>query len=363
MLEVNAGALAEVAHWVLPAVPAKPTNPAMTAITLRADGERLTLGAWDYELQVSAEVECSGELHIHVPARTFVDMLDRLSGTAKIEPVGTRLAITDGRRRFQLAVMAQDSYPPVPPEVKSLGQAHGFAAAFAKAAVSTDRDNPLPALRSVHLEATGQWLILRATDRYTLGRLAIPWRGEPFSAFALASKVGPAVKTWTGLIDIGRDDNRVGIAHAGRDLAVNEVAVPADEVPHYDRVLKPFEAGVPCVVTVNRAALLDAVKAITVVTPPLKPVLIKHVGPGVMLTSVGDDLGAGEVPVDADVEGDLPARLGYSAQYLAESLSVFDTELLRIRIIDARRPALLVALDGEMNEVVTHQHLLMPIGS
>lgn len=360
MADLDAKTLAETVRWVSGGLPSRPVVPIMSCITLHGDGTALRVGAWDYELQATATIPCDGEITVAVSGRTLADVTDRLRGRASLTIDGNRLVVTDGRRTYKLAVAALDGYPQVPSAPPQIGKADGLAEAFTCAALAASRDMTLGVLTGVNLIADGDALTVRATDRYRLADVRIPWDGEPFQALVLAGRVQQAVKAWEGVLTVGCDGNRLSVSNGSREVTI---ATFGGEPPKLQGILDYFDHAELATLTADREELLEAVRSAGVIAADKTPIRVRPADGGITLTGLGGDTGDGTVPCDAVIEGDWPAVVAYNPSYFADGLGVFDSDTVRIHLGDRRKSVLITAVDGSGEDVPGHRHILMPVST
>ncbi len=124
------------------------------------------------------------------------------------------------------------------------------------------------------------------------------------------------------------------------------------DFPNY-RGLIP--ASHPNTLTVNRDALLDAVRRVRLLAQEATPVRLAMKQDSLDLIAVTQDVGQAHETIDATYSGD-ELTVAFNPEYLLQGIEVTGGEELTLQTVDALKPSLLRSVDGE-----DFLYLLMPV--
>jgi len=177
---VGRDALGEAVAWVARALPSRPVVPVLSGMLLQADDDGLTLSCFDYEVsarvRIDADVAEAGTSL--VPGRLLAEITRSLpSLDVEVACDADMAGLTCGSAEFTLVSLPVEEYPALPEPPSPAGTIDGGVLAVAAAQVGTaaSRDDTLPMLTAVCLEADGETLTLAATDRYRLAVREVRW--------------------------------------------------------------------------------------------------------------------------------------------------------------------------------------------
>jgi DNA polymerase-3 subunit beta len=329
--QVERDVLAEAVGWASRALPSRPVIPVLSGLLLEAAADGLTLSCFDYE--VSARVEVAAEVAepgtVLVPGRLLAEItrsLPSLPVEFADDPEG--VGLTCGSASFTLVTLPLEEYPDLPELPQIAGTVDGglLAAAVSQVAPAASRDDTLPMLTGVNIEADGETMTLVATDRYRLAVRDLPWTpvppgrtGEflvPARTLADAARTmapgeqvtirlrsdggsGPATIQPDDLGAGGRPaagrppaprgaDAMIGFEARGRRLTTRLIA--GDYIKYRSR----FPADLPCRADMPAGPFTEAVRRVS---------LVAERGSAVRLS-----FGAGQVTVEAETQGRARAR-------------------------------------------------------
>lgn len=363
---VERDVLADAVAWAARSLPTRPALPVLAGLVMVAEGETVTLSGFDYE--VSARVSITADVLVEgttlVSGRLLADIARSLPGApVNVEREGTRLSITCGRSAFMLPTLPVEDYPQLPamPEESGIIKADIFAEAVGQVAIAAGRDDTLPTLTGIRMEIDGANIVLAATDRYRLAVREFMW--HPKSAIETAMLI-PA----RTLADIAKSlgssedvvlavggEGLVGFESSGRRTTTRLLD---GEFPKYRSLLPDEAAGVAIIET---AALVDAVKRVSLVAERNTPVRLAFDGSEVVLRA-----GAGEDPqateaVESTLDGD-PIEIAFNPTFLLDGLGAVDAAFARFAFTQATRPAVLsglISTDAAPDD--SYRYLLMPV--
>lgn len=363
---VERDVLADAVAWAARTLPARPALPVLAGLVIVAEGDTVTLSGFDYE--VSAKVSITADVAVEgttlVSGRLLADIARSLPGApVNVERDGTRLSIRCGRSAFMLPTLPVEDYPQLPamPDKSGVIAADVFAEAVAQVAIAAGRDDTLPTLTGIRMEIDGANIVLAATDRYRLAVREFLWHPESNIETAMLvpartlADIAKSLGTSDDVVLAVGGEGLVGFEARGRRTTTRLLD---GEFPKYRSLLPDEAAGVA---TIETAALVDAVKRVSLVAERNTPVRLAFDGSEVVLRA-----GAGEDPqateaVEAALDGD-PIEIAFNPSFLLDGLGAIDAAVARFAFTQATRPAVLSGLatpDEAPND--TYRYLLMPV--
>lgn len=196
--------LAEAVGWAAHAVPDRSPTPVLLGLLLRAEGTTLTVSGYGHDVAAgfTAEAEVSGAGSALVSGRLLAEIARALpEHPVELTADHCELTLSCGSALFALPVIPPEDYPRPPglPQPQGTVDAGLFAEAVAQVAVAAGRDEALPMLTGIWLEATGETLRLVATDRYRLAVRDLPWQPASPASPPSATSAAPAASPPAGL--------------------------------------------------------------------------------------------------------------------------------------------------------------------
>lgn len=383
---VERDVLADAAAWVARSLPARPPVPVLGGVlieaTTGASGDRLLVSGFDYE--TSARVELEGTVgdagRVLVSGRLLADITRALpSKPVDLVVDGSRATINCGSSRFSLPTMPVEDYPqlPVMPQLAGIVAGSELAEAVSQVVVASGRDDTLPMLTGIRMEIEGSKLTLAATDRFRLAVRELEW--EPEDAALSSAVLIPArtlsdvAKSLSGAsrveIALSAGDGMLGITGGGRRATTRLLDA---EFPAFRRLI-PTEHTTAAIVEV--AALVEAVKRVSLVTDRVAQVRMEFSEDGLRLAAGGDDVGSAEEELRCELDGN-PLTIAFNPGYLLDSFGALHTERAQLTFTTPNRPALVrpvpaasaSASDAEQTDdqgpaqpTPGYLHLLMPV--
>lgn len=298
-ITVNATDLKPATAWATKGLSRRPSQPILAGLQLdTTDTGLLIISGFDHETYSSIAVRYEGErwpTTLLVHGQTITDMVSRLSGPVTLTPGERTLEIRAGRTRYEVLLMPNEDYPPLPPAAPAAGTVDAdtltelVTAAFSAALKPGGDPLMLTGLRMFTRDGN---LHLIATDRYRAAHLTTPWDGSSLDVLAPPAFL-TAIRGTTGPIKIGADAHRITVEAADRTSTLTLIA--ADYPP-----MERFWRDTPGVsVTLNRTELLHAVQAVAVAAERNTPVRFKFEDDAVSLDAGGNATHTtGETTVD-----------------------------------------------------------------
>lgn len=271
---------------------------------------------------------------------------------------GQVIHVCCGASTFRLLTMPVDDFPALPVSGASIGTvpAAGLAHAIAQVAIAASRDDTLPLLTGIRVEATPGLLTFLATDRYRLTLRELPWSGDATEDFLIRAKtLTDAAKNLHGEVAISRHATNGVIALADRDRKTTPLLIDGD----YPNVRRFFPDATPATAVVNVAELMGAVKRVALVAERSTPVLVFTAGDVTVEAGQGDDATASE-SVPAALTGD-DNEVAFSPQFLLDGLAALDTEDVEFGFTHPNKPVLFTGRNSDGQLVETFRYLLVPI--
>ncbi|GAA2618004.1 DNA polymerase III subunit beta [Actinomadura fulvescens] len=368
---IDRDALAEAVAWTARTLPVRPPVPVLAGMHLVAEGDRLKLSAFDYE--VSAQVSTDIDVEDAGTALVSGRLLAEISRSLPPHPVevttdGAKVMLRCGSAKFTLLTMPVEDYPTLPempPAAGSVGSDE-FAAAVNQVAVAAGRDDTIPMLTGVRVEIEGETVTLAATDRYRLAVRELHWKPErpDFSAVALvpAKTLADTAKSLTAGAEVsialagtgGTGEGMIGFEGGGRRTTSR--LLDGDFVKY--RSLLPSEyAGLA---EIQTGPFIEAVKRVSLVAERNTPVRLSFSqGEVVLEAGTGDEAQAVEA-LEATLEGD-DIDIAFNPGFLLDGLSNIGSDIARLSFTTPTKPAVLTGKPPEEGVNPNYRYLIMPV--
>ncbi|MFI0448418.1 DNA polymerase III subunit beta [Actinomadura sp. 6N118] len=372
---IDRDALAEAVAWTARTLPVRPPVPVLAGMHLVAEGDRLKLSAFDYE--VSAQVSTDIDVEDAGTALVSGRLLAEISRSLPPHPVevttdGAKVMLRCGSAKFTLLTMPVEDYPTLPempPAAGSVGSDE-FAAAVNQVAVAAGRDDTIPMLTGVRVEIEGETVTLAATDRYRLAVRELHWKPErpDFSAVALvpAKTLADTAKSLTSGAEVsialagtgGTGEGMIGFEGGGRRTTSR--LLDGDFVKY--RSLLPSEyAGLA---EIQTGPFIEAVKRVSLVAERNTPVRLSFSqGEVVLEAGTGDEaqaVEALEATLEATLEGD-DIDIAFNPGFLLDGLSNIGSDIARLSFTTPTKPAVLTGKPPEEGVNPNYRYLIMPV--
>jgi DNA polymerase-3 subunit beta len=336
------------------ALPQRPVVPVLSGLLLHADGDQVTVSAFDYDTShrgtVAADVAEPGR--VLVPGRLLAEVAKSLPCDlfADVAATDRECVITCGRSEFALTTLPVEDYPHLPEPPPAAGTVDGalFAHAVEQVAIATARDDTLPALIGVRVDADGDRLTLAATDRYRIAVRDLPW--QPAAETILGQLVpGKVLQDLTrglgsGPITLAFDDKLAAATTATRQYTVR--LIDEQFINYRARV----DVEMPTVATVDAAALAGAVKRVALVAEKNTAVHLAFSPGEVLIRAGGGDVGRAHDAAPCELAGD-PIEIAFQSQFLLDALGALDGRA-RIGMEATHKPALFSSEDGAYKQLL-----------
>lgn len=333
--------------------------PVLAGLRLQLAGDQLVITGSDLDLTITVELAVAGGTDgvAVVPAKLLSDVVRAVEpGAVDVTVEGTDAEISAGRSRFSLRTIPADEYPQVP-SVDSGGvtiEGEALLNALRQVVPAASSDDSRPILTGVLMAAEDTGLRLVATDSYRLAVRDLPGTSvlEQAQSILVPSR---ALNELTRFID---DDTSVSLHLGERDatFTVGEVKMTTrlieGDFPNYRGLIPESN---PNKLTVNRAALLDAVRRVRLLAQEATPLRMAMSADGLELVAMTQDVGQAQEAVDGTYVGD-DLTVAFNADYLSVGLDVAPGDEVTLETVDALKPALLRSPDFP-----EFLYLLMPV--
>ena len=361
-IRVGREVLAEAVGWVARGLPSRPSVPILAGMLVEAADGQVTVSGFDYEssAQVSVPAEVADEGRVLVSGRLLSDICKSMPrDSVDLSGEAARVQVSSGAARFVLHTLPLDEYPPLPkiPAASGVVDAEVFARAVAQVVSAAGRDDTLPVFTGIRLEIRGSTIALLATDRYRLAVRTVPWQPvDPAletNALVPAKLLADVAKAMSGH-DItlslgstgtgtgsGSGDGLIGFEGGGRHATSRLIDGEFPKV----RGLIPAESALTSTVTVQTAALVEAVKRVALVAERSAPVRLTFAdGTATLDAGNGEEAQASE-SVAVTLNGD-PVVTGFNAGYLLDGLASLGEPIAHFAFTQPTKPANLTGLSS-----------------
>jgi DNA polymerase-3 subunit beta len=373
---VERDVLTDAVAWAARSLPVRPSVPVLAGLLIETDdsGDGLVLSTFDYETSARASIPASvqDEGKALVSGRLLADICRSLPNKPVHMAIdGAKVVLTCGQAKFTLQTMPVDEYPTLPTMPESTGTVSSdlFAQAVAQAVTAAGRDDMLPVLTGVRIEIVGSDISLLATDRFRLSLRELEW--SPGSTDAEANALVPA----RVLADTAKSltsGSTVTIALSGTGSGEGIIGFEGEVAGgfrrtttrlldgEFPRVRTLFPAEHKTTARVERAALIEAVKRVSLVAERNTAVQLMFDDNGLTLDAGHGDEAVATERIDAQVKGD-PITTGFNPQFLLDGLTALEQPVVELAFTLPAKPAVITGvadLDGEKD--TAFQYLLMP---
>lgn len=367
---VDRDVLAGAVSWTARTLPNRPAVPVLAGIRIEASEDgTLDLTTFDYEVsarsRISADVDTAGTILVNGR------LLSEISKSLPDRPVqfeydGSKVNVTCGSSRFTLGAMSVEDYPALPdmPEHAGSIDVDDFTRAVSQVTVAAGRDESLPLLTGVKIEINGDQLTLLATDRYRLALREIAWQPstpsmerETLIRARVLTDVARSLHSG-GRLDVSLSQNSDIIGFESEGSRTTSTMIDGD----YPPVRRLFPDQTPIHAVVNTAAMIDAVKRVSLVAERNTPIRLSFTdGQVVLEAGQGEDAQASEA-LEAKLVGE-DVETAFNPSYLLDGLGAIETDFIRLSFTHGTKPVLFTGQESlETDDHDTDfKYLLVPI--
>ncbi len=368
-VEIDSAALADAVAWTTRVIDARPAQPILAGIRLEAADGALQLSAFNYEISARHHIEAGidepgGAL---VFGKLLADITKSLpAATTHLETTDTTMLITSGKSSFTLQLMPLSEYPDLPPIPTRLGQvdAPTFVQAVSQASVAVSREENRPVLTGIRIQFNGDAVVMTSTDRFRLSRTSFTWTPVDHDLAATTLVRGSLLRDMARSLDEHENVNinfdtenptLLGFENAGRQSTSQLID---GEFPAIDRL---FASTYPIEAVVNRQALIDAIKRVSLVAERNAPIRMECTAKELTLSAGSVDESQAKESLELDMDGD-DITVAFNPAYLIEGLSAITEPFVRMKMTTAVKP---VEFNGQQeadsDESMDYRYLLVPM--
>ncbi|MFI1916643.1 DNA polymerase III subunit beta [Nocardia sp. NPDC020380] len=353
-LRLERNCLADAVSVVGPAVPRRPSTPVLAGILLRAEPDSVSVAGFDYEVSSHATI---GGAVVHEPGAALVSgrLLTEIAKALPAEPVelfddGERLEIVCGQSRFALPLMTVSDYPELPglPPAAGVLDHEDLREAVAQVAVAAGRDDTLPMLTGVNIEFHPSFVRLVSTDRFRIAIRELDWepatpvdRSVPTSVLVPARALAETSKTLSGPrleLACGPGATIFGLSSGGTRHTMRTLDLPYAPYQRY------LETAHTATARIDSAALADAIKRVSLLSPRGTQVQLTFASTAVRLSAGGNNEGSAEETVGCEFDGE-PLVVVFNPRYLLDGLAAARCKAVEITLNGPTGAAVLRAAD------------------
>jgi DNA polymerase-3 subunit beta len=327
----------------------KTTMPILSNVLLDASDGVLTFRATDLDIEAVTKVPCT----VINPGSSTVTA-DLLSGIVKkyksgplvsIEVDNSTMKISQGRSKFNLAVMSTEDYPTLANEdYESTFTMSGsdLSRMFTKTVFAASTEEAKYYLQGVYFHTTEKGIIAAATDGH---KLAVSWADqvEDFTGVIVPRKT---------VLELCKvlEDEEVDVSVSGGKIRFNmgETIITSKVIdgtfPDYARIIPTSNSNT---MTVDALEFADASSMVAMVCEDKqsRSVTMDVTEGSVCLYVKGSNNNA-ENQIDAEVSGD-DVKMAFNSKYLAETMSKSDGGNVTMKYKDPMTPGLFTMSEDE----------------
>jgi len=370
-LTVSQAQLAHGLGVVSRAVSPRSTLPVLNNILIATDEGRLRLSATNLELGITcwigAQIEEEGS--VTIPARIFNDLISTLPGDKVSLSLTTRtqsLNIHCGTSNFDIKGIDAQEFPPMPVPDLSAGvelNVADFKEMILQVGFAASTDEARPVLQGVLMEINDNQMSLAATDGFRIAvrsaELSTPLT-NPVKVIIPARSLGELARIATDgnetLTMVVPPDRGQAIFHLKDAELVTQLI--EGNFPDYRAIIpRSFKTRT----VISTAEFVKACRQAEIIAREGNYVIRLNIqpqesGPGVVeFTTQSEEMGSGEVVVDANIEGpDL--LIAFNVRFLGEVLEVIGSPNTILSTNANNTPGLLAPVGDE-----SYKHVIMPM--
>ena len=225
-------------------------------------------------------------------------------------------------------------------------------------------DANIPVLTGIRVQFQGDKVIMSSTDRFRLARSSFTWTPEDATISTTALVRGSLLRDMARSLDEHQNvtidfdaDNPslLGFENAGR---VSTSQLIDGEFPAVDRL---YADEYPIHAVINKQALIDAIKRVSLVAERNAPIRMVFSGQELTLSAgTADEAQAKEI-LDIDMDGE-DITVAFNPSYLVDGLSAISEPFVRMKMTTAVKP---VEFNGQQeadsDESMDYRYLLVPM--
>lgn len=324
----------DLVHTIYPSVDPKGPLPSLSYIKVEAIKEGLVLSATNIATSAKAFRRANVlETGVTViPGKTLYDIVSNARADSfGVEFQGNLAVIRAGKSTFRVHTLDAQQFPPIPeygnyqfrPLIKE------FFTHVNRVLFSASRDEARPHLQSVNIEPAE----MTATDGH---RMAVQCTAFPTERPLVVNKDSFATLSKIFSFTEGKDLQvavEEGCIHFRTPDTAATVKLMQCDYVDYRRVIPTGECQIA---EVQKAALREAIKLVTVVSGKTNQVRIDIQNGLMRLTSYSESIGEASDSVECQHQADI--SLAVSGKYLGEAIDHLQDEVVRIELRGPKSP-------------------------
>ncbi len=347
----------------------KNTLPILDCFLLDLKDNMLSLTAADNETRLETLVavnSAEGDGSLAINAKNLLDPLRELPDqplTFDINDETLEVFIYYHNGKYNFVGLKGDEYPE-PKELKDSSmslniEADTLFSGINRTVFATADDELRPVMNGIYFDITADDVTFVASDGHKLVRVTTTeTKGEGRSSFILPKKPANLLKSLlpreSGSVEIRFDENNAYITMSAYKMVCRFVE---GRYPNYNSVIPQNN---PNMVTLDRLALLNALKRVAVFSNPASSLVKLQLSEDKIVVSAQDIdfLTAAEEMIPCHYEGNV-MNIGFKAAFLIDILNNIPSSDVRIELSDPSRAGLILPVEKEENEDMLT--LLMPM--
>jgi DNA polymerase-3 subunit beta len=372
--QVNRDVLVEAVAFAARMLQARPTSQVLSGMRLVADANSLQISVFDHDVSAQTDVVAN----VDQSGTTLVSgrLLNEIIGRLPNQPVtfvvdGTKVVLTCGTSKFELATLPIEQYPTLPPVPPVTGTIDGeaFISAIRRVSVASAKESTRPFQKGIQLKAIATSITFTAADPNRIARCQVSWLGknvtDEVSAVVLTKTMQDIEKTFSNLGEVSISISPDGgmVAFQAKNRTVTTVVLNIENYPDIDQY---FPTNLEESVVINKQDLIDATRRVELVVNESEDTIRYAFEDGaVNLDSTSSENAATE-SVQATLNGN-PTSLRFKPWLFHDGLSQITSEFVKIEFTknqrDPSRPGPIIMSSQTSKDAAspdTYRYLLNP---
>lgn len=342
--QVNRNVLVDSVAFAARLLQSKPTSQVLSGMRLVADANSLQISVFDHDVSAQTEIVAN----VDTSGTTLVSgrLLNEIVGRLPNQPVtfevsGSKLSLTCGSSKFELATLPIEQYPTLPPipDVSGTIDGDAFIAAIRRVSVASAKDSTRAFQKGIQIKADNESVMFTAADPNRIARCRVGWLGKSgqVSAVVLTKTMQDIEKSFANLgevsISIAAEGERGMVAFQAKNRIVTTVVLNIENYPDIDQY---FPTNLEDSVVVNKQDLIDATRRVElVVNESEDTVRYSFESNSVALESTSSENNASE-SVEATLTGN-PTSLRFKPNLFIDGLNQINSEFVKIEFTKNQR--------------------------
>ena len=347
----------------------KNTLPILDCFLLELDGNVLTITAADNETRLETKVEVNsseGAVSLAINSKNLLDPLRELPDqplTFDVNDETLEIYIYYHNGKYNFVGLKGDEYPR-PKELKESAIGLNIPAetlfnGINRTVFATADDELRPVMNGIYFDITTDDLTFVASDGHKLVRVIHKdVKGDGRSSFILPKKPANLLRSLlpkeNGTVDVKFDENNAYITMSNFVMICRFVE---GRYPNYNSVIPQNN---PNNVTLDRLALLNALKRVSVFSNPASSLVKLQLSEDKIVVSAQDIdfLTSAEEMIPCQYNGNV-MNIGFKAVFLIDILNNIPSTDVKLELSDPSRAGIILPAENEENEDMLT--LLMPM--